>query len=225
MRMAVGIFTETIDYDTELTPKSPFPEWIETDRLRFERLTPESVSPKLLYESFNNNEGTDRYFTTDEPLGTTWSDVYDQYEEADQLWEKGTFAFYALFTRDKHDFIGFGTIEDIDLSKHRAEIGIWLHQRAWGNGYSQERAEALLEILFNHLYFELVEMTVVTENENSINSVNKYISKFGGSFDGKLRHATYTPTGDIHDVYKWSISRSEFNDPDAEYSKEVCFEP
>ena len=215
------LYTDKLRYQKNITPTSPFPEWIETDRLSFKRLSPETVPPKVLYESFNKNDGVDKYFTTRDSLGTTWEDVYMQYEEAEELWESRDFAFYGIFKQDSGAFIGFGTIEDVNFAREDCEIGIWLDKDEWGNGYAQERAEAFFEVIFTHLDLEYVKITVVAENEKSVHSVEKYMSQFGGSFDGILRNETYTPEDEIHDVYKWSISQEEYRDTDAEYDDEV----
>lgn len=214
-------YTEKIEYDESIAPNSPYPEWIETDSLRMERLTPSNLSPETLHRAFKENAGVDRYFTTEEGLGSSMSDALEQYERAEEVWASRTGAFYAIFAMDSGEFVGFATLEDTEFDLQRASIGIWLTRDAWGYGYSQERAEALLEVLFIHLDFKLVEISVVPENENSVRAVTKYVSTFGGSFDGRLRRATFTPTGDVYDVYKWSISAAEYESEDGEYSDKL----
>jgi len=210
-------YTSTVDYQSDLSPDSPFPEWIETERVRFERLSPDAISPKTLLTKFKENEGTDRYFTTDTRFDATFEGVYEYYEIANQLWENHTDAFYATFDRESGEVLGIATLEDVDFGMAYAEIGFWVFKEHWGNGYAQEEAEALMDVLFNHLDICVVGICVVPENTKSVKAVLKFMDVFGGRYDGRIRRATYTPTGDVHDIYKWSVMAEEFNDPDATY--------
>jgi len=212
--------TSDIDYESTLAPDSPFPEWIETDRLRFERLSPDTVPPEELLTAFKENEGTDRYFTTDSRFEATYEGVYEYYDVADRLWENHTDAFYATFNRDSSEFVGITTLEDVDFGMQYAELGFWVLKDHWGNGYAQEEAEAMMEVLFNHLDIRAVGVRVVPENTKSVKAVLKFMNTLGGRFDGRIRHATYTPTGDIYDIYKWSVLNEEYNDPNSTYVAE-----
>lgn len=216
--MAKFHYTSSIQYDESLAPDSPFPEWIETDRLRFERMSPDTVPPEELLAAFKENEGTDQYFTTETRFDATYEGVYEYYSVVDRLWENHSDAFYATFDSDSDEFIGVATLEDVDFGMQYAEVGFWVFKEYWGNGYAQEEAEALMEVLFNHLDMCAVGICVVPENTKSVKAVLKFMNTFGGKFDGRIRRATYTPTGDIHDIYKWSVLAEEYNGTDAEYS-------
>jgi len=76
----------------------------------------------------------------------------------------------------------------------------------------------LCEVCFSALDLNVVEVTVATENNKSIKSVEKYMKKFGGEFNGKLRQNTLTPGNGVQNVYKWSVTDDEF------YSNEAVYE-
>ena len=63
-------------------------------------------------------------------------------------------------------------------------IGIWLQQRKWGERISQERADIFMCVLFKLLYISYVEVGCVHNNKQSVQSIEKYISRYGGSFCG-----------------------------------------
>lgn len=212
-------FTETL----EVTGPSdeyadPFPEKIVTDRLRFEPLT-DAVDPSDMFELYKRNSGTDRWFNTTMGLPETYQQARDLFESIDDLRAACDDMFYVLFERDSNEIVGQATIEDVDFHAGRCGIGIWLRKDQWGKGFSQERAEGLLYAIFTELEIDTVEIRVATENTPSIKAVEKYLSEFGGQYEGCLRNISPTPQLDIIDMYAWSITAEEFFDDDASYKR------
>lgn len=213
-------FIDELDYDEDMSVDSFFPEWIESDRLQFKRLTEESMSPQELKQVREDNPSFSKYFPSDSvaAYGSGYGDVLRWYEIADELWMDQQDAFYVMRTSEG-DFVGMCYIEDVELDKSRGKIGIWLDQDQRGKGYSQHRAEVLLVIAFDHLDLDVVEVEVVPDNTASVKSVIKYMDQLGGQFDGRRRNATKTPSGEIVDLYLWSISQSEFNAQESVYTE------
>lgn len=65
-------------------------------------------------------------------------------------------------------------------------FGLWLQQDYWNQGISQERADALIHTAFYHLDAVMVTVGCVLENNRSRRSIEKYISRYGGSYMGNM---------------------------------------
>lgn len=72
---------------------------------------------------------------------------------------------------------------------------IWLRKQFWRNGFSSERADAMLELAFERLDLDLVTIPVQDSNDRSRKAVEKYISAHGGQYDGVIRNSTARPMG------------------------------
>ncbi|MFC7136292.1 GNAT family N-acetyltransferase [Halobaculum litoreum] len=118
-----------------------FPDTIETDRLRLERLTRDRVDPRTLYEA-----ASDRSPTVDEeteylpwsPLATL-RDAEDRIAAFERQWAERERAEWAIRPREGEDGAGefAGTAglicrwdEDLALP------AIWLRKPFWGRRYS-----------------------------------------------------------------------------------------
>lgn len=205
------IFNEYIEYEHDISQTGRFPNHIETDSFVLRPLTEfENVSRRELFEIYEENEGTDSYFDTRVGLPTNYDEFCDFLSNLEKAANQGEDFFYAIYSPESMEFMGQATIEDVDWDLKRCSIGIWLRKEFWGYGVSQKRAEALLYTIFDDLGLELVEIRVVPENENSIKAVEKYLSEFGGQFNGVQRRATFTPEGEPHDLAMYSITQEEF---------------
>ena len=193
-----------------------FPETIETDRLRLTRLCRDRVSPSEFYAV----AGRGQTETIDEETQfVSWNphehpkesaDVLDSFEEA---WDEGESATYAIYPREGEPGSGElagNTGLNLHWETQRAELGIWLRKPFWGRGYSGERAAALLEVAFDRLDLEVVSVAHVPENDNSQRAIERYVDRFGGRREGRLRNELRDSDGRIHDVVRYSISCDEW---------------
>lgn len=188
-----------------------FPERIETGRLLLYPLWDfDVVDKREVIRVFEENKGTDEYFGSG--FGNPRSEeAFEPFIDAViEKAEEETHFYYGVVDTERDEFIGHASIEDVEWEKERAEIGVWLKNSVWGEGVSQERAEALLYVVFTELGFEIAEALVATENAKSIRAVEKYIDEFNGSYDGVRRNVGLSPYGDILDIAYYSISSSEF---------------
>lgn len=212
-------YLEFLDYDQDISRDSFFPEWIKTDKLVFRRLKEENISPEELKKVREDNPEFYKYFPSDEgdKYASNYDSVLEWYTYSDKLWSERTDACYVMRDADMN-FIGMCYLEDVELDKYRGKLGIWIDGDHRGQGYSQHRAEALLSIAFDHLGLDLVEVEIVPDNIASVKSVIKYMKKLGGNFDGRMKNTTKIPSGSVEDLYIWSITQEEFNDPETDYS-------
>jgi RimJ/RimL family protein N-acetyltransferase len=192
-----------------------FPETIETDRLRLQRFSRETIDTLDLYEytaKTDTIEEETRYVTWN-PHATP-KETLDFQTQMEEAWEKRENATYAVFPKDGEpragEFAG-NTGFGIDWDKRKATLGIWLRKPFWGRGYSGERAGALLQLAFDRLDLELVDVGHVPDNEQSKRAIEKYVEKYGGRHDGVLRN-WHLDDGEPVDMQLYSISQEEWRE-------------
>jgi RimJ/RimL family protein N-acetyltransferase len=190
-----------------------FPDVIETERLRLERFDRETIDTLALYEytaKTDSIEEETRYVTWDPHM--TPKETLDFQTQMEEAWEKRENATYAVFPREGEagagEFAG-NTGFGIDWDKRKATLGIWLRKPFWGRGYSGERAGALLQLAFDRLDLELVDVGHVPDNEQSKRAIEKYVEKYGGRHDGVLRN-WHLDDGEPVDMRLYSISQDEW---------------
>ncbi|ADJ14728.1 GNAT family N-acetyltransferase [Halalkalicoccus jeotgali] len=205
-----------------------FPETIATDRLRLERLTRELVDPLEAYEHFANGDDIE-----EETQHISWNphttpkETWDVLGEFEERWEQREDAIYALFPREGEagtgEFAGTTGLH-FEWDKHAADLGIWLRKPFWGRGYSGERAAALFALAFSRLDLELVSVAHFSGNEQSKRAIEKYVERFGGRYEGRLRNHLVDADGEVHDAHRYSVSQEEWSDAVSEERTAVSFE-
>ncbi|MEY7848018.1 GNAT family N-acetyltransferase [Natrarchaeobius sp. A-rgal3] len=191
------------------------PETIETDRLRFEVIRPETVDVLELYEICSSDPEIDEiteYLTWD-PHETP-NETLEFVERVTDRCESDDGAAYLIRPRAGED--GAGEIAGeagfaVDWEKRTMTLGVWLRKRFWGRGYSGERAAAFLEVAFDRLDLELVAVCADVENERSNRAIRTYVEDHGGRRDGLVRN--WVVIGDDPaDCYRYTVSRSEWRE-------------
>ena len=190
-----------------------FPEYIETERLTFERISHDSVDVFDLHELYSDGDDTEELFEYwDSSPHETVKETSDFIDEAERLWDDVEGAKYVIRPKDGED--GTGVIAGTtrlypNWKKRSANLGILLAKRFWGRGYSGERADALLSVAFDRLELELVVAVHLDGNEKSRRAITKYIERHGGQYEGLLRN--WLPLSDtVADAHRYSISREEY---------------
>jgi ribosomal-protein-alanine N-acetyltransferase len=191
-----------------------FTETIETDRLRLERLTMDDLFD--LYEHIKNDapdiEEITRY--------VTWSphqslnETREFIEGAENNWKEGDGATYVIRPRDGEDNadeLGGVTGLSIDWDRRTGTFGLWLRKPLWGNGYSGERAAALMSLAFERLDLDLVAVSHDPDNEASERAIQKYIEAHGGHREGILRNHIVFQDGSVHDDVRYSVTQDEYD--------------
>jgi RimJ/RimL family protein N-acetyltransferase len=193
-----------------------FPAEIETDRLRLEAATTETVDVFDLYEICREGaphvEVMTEYLTWD-PHETPKA-TREFLEAVTDQRESGETATYVIRPRASED--GAGEIAgmtglDVDWDARTAEFGVWLRKRFRGRGYSGERAGALMTVAFDRLDLDAVVVTVQSGNEKSRTAVSRYVEAHGGHHEGLLRNALVAQDGTPVDVHRYSVTREEYD--------------
>lgn len=188
-----------------------FPVNIESERLRYEPLH-ESVDPLDLYQYHRSGELDAVLGLLQERPHATPKETVDALAESRTVWEASNRATYAIRERDGDAFVGVSELW-LEWEKRKASFGVWIREPFWGRGYSGERAGAMLYVAFDRLDLDLVSVGHEPENDQSKRSIEKYIERYGGQFDGVLRNGL--PPGDSggpRDLRIYSISQSQWRE-------------
>jgi len=201
-----------------------FPRVVRTERLRFERFRPELVDALdegRLYHYYGHEEGIE-----DATAMMTWEPHAHRKETADTLGMLASAdgeAVYALFPRDELDvdpdgvdpsaldadaFAGTAGLHP-DWERRVAGFGMWLRKPYWGRGYSGERADAFVAVAFDRLDVDAVVVETYPENERSRRAIEKYVDRWGGSFQGTFRR--FKAVDGPQDVRRYAIDRGDYD--------------
>lgn len=195
-----------------------FPEVIETDRLRLERVTSGSVPPTELYDAASRRSATverETEYLPWNPLDTL-RDAEERVESFEERWAERERAEWAVRPREGEE--GAGKLAGtagllLRWGKDLALLAVWLREPFWGRRYSGERADALLDVAFDALDVGVVAVPLHADNERSYRAVERYVARHGGRYEGRLRnHAgRYDEPADHH---RFSVSREEWREAD-----------
>ena len=196
---------------------SMFPGMFSTSRLSFERFCRRNISAKEVYDVISTDSPT----IVEETKYLPWNPARTVHEAEERIdnfqtqWEDRSRAEWLIREEDGTDELPFiGSTGIIcQWEKDLALFAIWLRKPYWGQGYSGERADALLKIAFELLDFDVVGIPLHSENTKSYNAVGKYVERHGGRYEGVLRnHAgRYEEPADHH---RFTISQKEYRSAD-----------
>lgn len=192
-----------------------FPPSVDTERLRLERLTDDRLFE--LYEHANEDapriEAVTEYLHWDPHRSP--GETREFVDGCETAWEAGERATWVIVPREDEPLAGelAGlTGLGVDWDRRVATLGCWLRPSVWGQGYSGERAHALMAVAFDRLDLDVVAVTHVPENEQSGRAIEKYIDTAGGRREGYVRNGIAFADGCVHDVIRHSVTAAEWHD-------------
>ena len=194
-----------------------FPREIETERLRLQRLCHKTVDVFDYYELCSHHEPSIEEVTEYLPWNPheTVKETSDYLDELETKWDDRTRAEYVIRPKEGEpgagEIVGSGGLI-IDWETHTGKPAIWLRKQFWGNGYSGERARAMLELAFERLDLDLVAVPVQDCNNKSRKAVEKYITSHGGQYDGIIRNSTVRPDGTIIDHHRYTVTQEQYRE-------------
>lgn len=190
-----------------------FPTELESERLRYERLHPDDFDPFELYEHVRSGapdvDEITEYLAWD-PYDHP-KEAFDWVERCGANFESGDGATYVLRPTDgerSDEFAGLAGLHP-DWDRRLATMGMWLRTPFWGRGYSGERAGRFLELAFDRLDLDVVTVTHDPENDNSRRAIEKYVERFGGRTEGRLRNDV-VEDDEPRDSVRYSITCEEW---------------
>jgi RimJ/RimL family protein N-acetyltransferase len=201
-----------------------FPAHVETERLHLRRFD-EVVDLQTAHEHFGRDPTVEeelRYITHDPH--DTLKETHDEFAEMADDWADGERAAYAILPKEGEAAPGAGDVPQTaagplagdavlmpQWDRRAAYFGVRIRKPYWGRGYSGERAAALLALTFDHLDLELTSAACHPENEQSERAIEKYVERFGGTYEGRLRN--WVPMdGEVADMKRYSVSRAEYEE-------------
>ena len=192
-----------------------FPETIETERLRIDRLSHENVDLAEYYRICSSDEGIGEVteFLSWDPHETL-RETKEFVDMVERQWENGESAAYLLRPRGDEDGAGDiagGAGMAFDWERKSGTLGVWLRKRFWGRGYSGERAAAFVELAFDRLDLDVVAVEHQAGNEKSRKAIEKYVDRFGGTYDGIVRNWA-VKAGEARDQHRYTIRREEYRE-------------
>lgn len=190
-----------------------FPTRFETERLTFERASPDHTDPFEVYDLAT----TDRWDRVTEWMPWYEFDRLDRAREYLELqaeqWEQGEKASYTIRPQTDEpragDLVGFTALGP-EWDERRAGSGIVLDPDVWGNGYAHERALEMVRLTFERLDLDAYYTTCAAGNDRSRRMIERYVDRFGGRHEGLLRQHSTRPNGEVTDQHRFTITRSEY---------------
>jgi RimJ/RimL family protein N-acetyltransferase len=82
---------------------------------------------------------------------------------------------------------GIGLLPMADVARFTAEVGYWLGEAHWGQGFAAEALRRLTAYAFERLSYERLEAWVFSSNPNSC----KVLEKAGYEYEATLRRAAF----------------------------------
>ena len=112
---------------------------------------------------------------------------------------------YAITLHDEPDML-LGTMSlRRYVRDRRAELGYWLAQPAWGNGFATEAAEAAIDFGFARLGLARIYAQVLADNRGSL----RVLDKLGMVNEGVKRQHVHKARR-LHDVVLYGLLRDEW---------------
>lgn len=192
---------------TELVPKE-----IETERLELVVPTDGRFDLESLYQTYSgpNMDEVTRYLKWN-PHATPkeTADLVSEFAEKRQNLEEVQYIIMPSEPDSENAIAGVTRVQ-MDWPRRSANLSYWLKKRFWGRGYSAEMVEALIELAFENLHLELVIAGHVEGNNKSKKAIEKYISSFGGQYDGVIRNGVPLAEG-VRNLHRYTISKDQYN--------------
>lgn len=91
-------------------------------------------------------------------------------------------------------------------------IGYAISEDYWGNGYATEVVKELMSYCFDYLKLDILSVYHYSFNDKS----KRVIEKCGFHFEGKLRAASITTSGEVYEDMCYSILEKEYRELVAE---------
>ena len=156
-------------------------EFIETPRLKGERITVEHLSLLLAMGSNPLVMAT---------MGGTWNqdETRKKIESNCQQWQLYGHGQWIFFDKAIDSFVGRGGIRKVTVNgKEEVELGYALMPEFWGRELAVEIGKKALSIAFDYFNYPSVVCYTLVDNKRS----ERVMQKIGFSFEQKIVHANY----------------------------------
>lgn len=178
------------------------PDLIRTERLDI--LIPRAGDGKDVFEGVVESIGELRRF----PASLPWA-MAEPSIDASESFCRHAFASsierkefrYLLRERDSGEFIGCISLHQIDWSVPKCEVGFWCRTSMSGHGYITEAVKALVDMAFELIHAERIE--VLTDYENA--GARLVSERAGFTLEGVHRRSRRAPDGTLRDICVYAL--------------------
>lgn len=175
---------------------------IETERLVLKELMAADI-PLIVQYAANRNISS---YTLNLPFPYAEKDAIYWINMANQGLKSKTHLIFAIRLKNQDAFIG-GIGMKIEPHFFRADIGYWLAEPFWNNGYTTEALGAVIRYGFNELKLNKITASHFDKNPAS----GKVMAKCGMKKEGVLKEHIYKDAV-FHDLVLYGLTKSDFAD-------------
>lgn len=131
---------------------------------------------------------------------------FNHCQEEKKKKSKDKYNFAIELKSEKKQIGGIG-LNHVNKFQGTAEVGYWLGEKYWRQGYGSEALEAVLNFAFNKLKLRRIWGPIFVGNPSS----GKLLEKFGFKKEGIMRKAVKSKaTGKIHDEIFYGLLKEEW---------------
>tara|TARA_Y100000310_G_scaffold253790_1_gene260747 strand:- start:10998 stop:11552 length:555 start_codon:yes stop_codon:yes gene_type:complete len=178
---------------------------LETKRLILRQI--KMSDTKDLVEAINNLNISKWLLAV--PYPYTMKDAKWFVNHAKEKWNEKPITSYefAVILKSEDKLIGGTGLSNVDKEQGTAELGYWIAEPHWRQGYVRESTTKLIELAFDKLKLRRLKIPAYKTNQGS-NGLAKHL---GFTYEGCLRKAMKCKaTGKIHDENIWGLLKSEW---------------
>ena len=174
---------------------------LTTNRLILNQFTLEDVEPvTLILQNKAIADTTARIPYPYEPhMAKQWFQTHEDNYQA------GKSAIFAIRIRSSNRLIGTISLV-IDQQCDRGELGYWIREEEWGQGYCTEAGKVVIQFGFEQLNLNKIKAEHMTRNKAS----GEVLEKLGFKKEGHLKQH-FKKWGVYEDVAVYSLCRCEYN--------------
>lgn len=112
---------------------------------------------------------------------------------------------FGIDLKSEHKIIGGIGIHDVNRNNGSGEIGYWLGENYWGNGYGCEALKAVVDFALKRLKLRRLEAGVFDGNHSS----GRLLEKVGFKHEGRrIKSKRCKADGKIHDEHVYGLLKS-----------------
>lgn len=178
---------------------SSYPE-IETERLLLAELKANDIDDIVKHAS--NKKIAD--YTLNLPHPYAEKDAIYWINLAHQGFKNGTHIIFGIKLKSDNQFIG-GIGLTVEKTFNRAEVGYWIAESFWNNGYATEATISIITYAFTELKLNKVTSSYLAKNPAS----GRVMQKSGMIKEGTLKEHMLKDD-EYHDLILYGITKNRF---------------
>lgn len=181
---------------------------LETERLILRKFTQDDA--QAVFSNWANDDEVTKFLTWPTHRCAEHSAGYINYCLGTYR-EKNSYQ-WGIEVKETRELIGNISVVRMDEEVDSAELGYVIGRRFWGQGYTAEAAQKVIEFLFKEVGANRISARHDTNNPNS----GKVMKKIGMQYEGTYRQADHNNQG-IVDCAVYSILREEWKNKETDH--------